>query len=661
MSCARSQVARCSSVVVGAAKVQAVETAREGRDCFGDLRGPARGLGRLGCLRLGRWSRDRDAEPLAEVQPAQLQPVAQAPRAQDVVAVVALDLAEDLVAHQAVGGGAEAQPHLEFDDAAARVLEGDLPLQAVERLEALDRVALDAGPDALAHDAIEIDEHAAPQQPVHLLLARGMALRQAPERSLLVRRVVVHVHGRVRVEAADHEVHGLLEGGLLRGEGDEAVGVEAPEGMEGRRRRLPAGRRPPRVSFRGSRIEDAEQVVDPVVEGERITLEVEEQIVRRRLRENEEPAVGHERPRSRALVDGPLRVEQLPEHRAAVLALDLDPGLLPHARQRRIATAVEPGPQRELERGEAAARANGPRREVHGPLLERAALPARDPGDEAQVVVGAAAIAAGRPPAAHVAMRDGVRVGVQRRVGRQADSPLVGRSQEVRLHAAVVGHVVVDAEHDGLAGAPAERDVKALGLPALDAGQLVDVRADLDDGRRLDVPGELGVGHLVVPGTEGAVRLPWRVIDAKQEVRVTAPGPIEERRLVDDVRPVEHRAERELRGLVEAGPCVRGRAVARDLDDPPATRPEVGQVARLVLEPARLDELDGRVVPDGLRDQAGQGRPLELEAVTAGEEAHQVGRGVDGGTVDELHAVRMLRACGARLSGTPGQGCSACV
>ena len=636
-------------------EVEAVETARQGRHRVGHPRGPARGLGRLGRLRLGRRSRDRDPEPLPEALPAQLQPVAQAPRAQDVVAVVARDLAEDLVTHEAVGGRTEAQPHLELDDAAARVLEGHLPVKAVERLETLDRVALDAGPDALAHDAIEIDEHPAPEEPVHLLLARGVALGQASERGLLVRRVVVHVQGRVGVQAPDHEVDRLLEGGLLRGEGDEAVGVEAPEGMELRRRRPRTAGRPPRVALRGGRVEDAEQVVDPVVERERIALEVEEQVVRRRLREDQESSVGDERPRPRLLVDGPLRVEQLPEHLAAVLALDLDPGLLAHPGQRGIPAAVEPGPQRELERGEAAARADRPRRHVRRPLLERAALPARDPGDEAQVVIGPPAIAAGRPPAAHVAMGDGVRVGVRGRVGRCAGTPLVGRGQEVCLHAAVVGHEVVDAEHDGLAYAPAEGHVEPLWLPALDPGQLVDVRADLDDGRRLDVPGELGVGHLVMPGAEGAVRLPGRVIDAEEEVRVTAPGAVEEGRLVDDVRPVEHGAEGELRGLVEAGPRVRGRAVARDLDNPPAGCPEVGQVALLVLVPARLDELDGRVAPDGLRDQAGQRRPLELEAVPAGEVAHEVGRGVDGSTVDELHAVRMLGAGGARLSGAfPG-------
>ena len=91
---------------------------------------------------------------------------------------------------------------------------------------------------------------------------------------------------------------------------------------------------------------------------------------------------------------------------------------------------------------------------------------------------------------------------------------------------------------------PAEDDVQELRPPPLDRRQLLDVRADLEDGAGLHVAGELGVGDLVVPGAEGARRLARRVVHAEQEVGVAAPGPVEERGLVDDVRAGAHRRDR---------------------------------------------------------------------------------------------------------------------
>ena len=67
--------------------------------------------------------------------------------------------------------------------------------------------------------------------------------------------------------------------------------------------------------------------------------------------------------------------------------------------------------------------------------------------------------------------------------------------------------------------------------------------------------GELGVRDLVVPRAEGAVGLARLVIDAEQEVRVAAPGAVEEGGLVDDVRSAAQRYER----LLGGGPQVRAR------------------------------------------------------------------------------------------------------
>ena len=69
----------------------------------------------------------------------------------------------------------------------------------------------------------------------------------------------------------------------------------------------------------------------------------------------------------------------------------------------------------------------------------------------------------------------------------------------------------------------------------------------------------------------------------------------------------------------------------------PAGRPKVVEVAALVLVAALLDQLDRRVAADRLPDEPGQRGSLQLEAVRAGEEADEVGGGVDGGAVEELH------------------------
>ena len=75
-----------------------------------------------GCERAAGGSRIPSRSPRS--QPPVLEPVAQAPGAHDVVAVVALDPAQDRVADEPLGGGAAAEPGLELDDAAPRVLQG---------------------------------------------------------------------------------------------------------------------------------------------------------------------------------------------------------------------------------------------------------------------------------------------------------------------------------------------------------------------------------------------------------------------------------------------------------------------------------------------------------------------------------------------------------
>ena len=125
-------------------------------------------------------------------------------------------------------------------------------------------------------------------------------------------------------------------------------------------------------------LQDAEQVVHPVVQGERIPLEVQVQVSLARLRQAEEPAEGH-----RLAVLAAVQGEQLPEDPAGVLRRHLDPGLLADAREGLPADVLEGRCHRQLEAGEAAA---GP--DAAG--LERGALAGGGPGDQAQVVVRAA-------------------------------------------------------------------------------------------------------------------------------------------------------------------------------------------------------------------------------------------------------------------------------
>ena len=166
---------------------------------------------------------------------------------------------------------------------AARVAQGHGALEAVEDLEVLDRVPLDARPEALPDDAVEVDEPAGAQQPVDLVLARRVPAHQPLERGRLVGRVVVDVHPGVGLPRRRDQVDDRLEGGPLLGVG------ERPE---------------PAVDGRSGVVErhDAEQVLAPALAGERVALEVEEHVAGRRLREPRQPQARLDRPE---LDDGP--------------------------------------------------------------------------------------------------------------------------------------------------------------------------------------------------------------------------------------------------------------------------------------------------------------------------------------------------------------------
>ena len=118
---------------------------------------------------------------------------------------------------------------------------------------------------------------------------------------------------------------------------------------------------------------------------------------------------------------------------------------------------------------------------------------------------------------------------------------------------------------------------------------------------------------------------------------MAAPRPVEERRLVDDVGAGAHRRLGGRGGLPEPVAIARRRAIALDRHDAPSRGAQVVEVALLVRDAPLRDELDRRVVADGLLDEPGQRRALERQAMRAREEPDEVGRGVDRPAVDQLH------------------------
>ncbi len=291
------------------------------------------------------------------------------------------------------------------------------------------------------------------------------------------------------------------------------VVVDAPERVE-RRDRRSVGSGPARVGLGRPRLEDAEQVVDAVVERERVALEVEEQVARARLGKAEQAPVRH-----RVAVGVAIEWQELPQHLVPVLGLHLDPRLVLDPLERPGADALELRVHRQRQDGEPAAGR-------HLSRLERPALARRSASDQAQVVIRSPLGLAHDDPAADVAVLDRLGVRRDRRIGGWRDiTPQPDGGLEVGPDPAVVRHVVLDPQRVRGTFPAAEHDVEPLRLDALDRRQLVDVRADLQDGRGLDVAGELGVGDLVVPRAKRAVGLTGDMVVPEEEVRVARQVP----------------------------------------------------------------------------------------------------------------------------------------
>ena len=237
----------------------------------------------LPLLRLGDGGPGEVAVVEEKLHTLLFEPIPEAQRRHAVVAVVLPDPREQVVPLAALP---ELEPGLELNDARARIAQVHLAGEPIERLQALDRVALDRRADALPDGPVEIDEDPAAQQLVDLLLAGAVAPRETLHCGRLVGRVVVDVQVRVRFEPVADEVDERLEGAPLGAGGDGAF-LDRPEGVE---RWLPVG-------VRADRLDDAEEVVDAVDllgAEERVALDIEEEVARRRLGQHEQSLVGNQ-------------------------------------------------------------------------------------------------------------------------------------------------------------------------------------------------------------------------------------------------------------------------------------------------------------------------------------------------------------------------------
>ncbi len=167
---------------------------------------------------------------------------------------------------------------------------------------------------------------------------------------------------------------------------------------------------------------------------------------------------------------------------------------------------------------------------------------------------------------------------------------------------------------------------------ALEALDLLGVRAHLEEGGGLHPAGELGVGDLVGPGAE--VRA--RALDLQEEVGVAAPAAVEERGLVDDVGTGPHGGEGLGLGGGERGDGVAGHG---DLDDGPALGDQPFDVLGLVLAAAARQHVEHGVVTLRAVALAAGGGQLELGEVLARGEAGEVARAErERSVIEKVHA-----------------------
>ncbi len=213
------------------------------------------------------------------------------------------------------------------------------------------------------------------------------------------------------------------------------------------------------------------------------------------------------------------------------------------------------------------------------------------------------------------------------------------RVHETVTDASEVRGEIIDTE--AVALAVAEHHVHRPRCRALHARDVFAVEAQLQQEVRLGVARELGVFDLVVPWPAAAGQ---RLVDAAQEIRVPDPRPVEERRLVDDLRACRHRCFGGARRRLELANAFSTARVARpvDGDDVVSVGAQPLEIGRLVLLAQVRKQL--RLLGALVRPGQGAAQRLEVERreVLAGEEVVEIGRGENDRVVEQLQRTRLL-------------------
>ncbi len=517
--------------------------------------------------------------PRKPVRPEPEQPLVERDRRAAVLLVVRADALEQRVLLRL-------EPLLEEDDRLGPAHDLGRALEPVQLLDLLDRVARDAGPQRLPDDAVEVDEQLLPQPVVDLALARRVLAHEAPDRRALVRRVVVDVQVGVDAAARLDPVDEALEGGLL------AVAVEAPDDLVAE---LTAVRRGEACLARVP-VTPPEQILEPARRlVERVALEVEPDVARRRRRKRAEAAVLLVREE----LDAPL---------ARAREVELERGLRADALERLRPDAGD------LRRGRRLAERRQRRDPCGGEPLR---VQPPEPRDEDRVVLGDAPVLAEVAEVADRAVVDRPRP----RLGSGCQrTPVLG----ARLLDRSEQPFPAPAEERDELGRPqrralarAELDVDVLGQPTLDSLELLGVEAELDRVERLRGARELRVDGLVRRLVVGAGHArPTSCVHAHEEVGEPAPRAVREVGLVDDV---SFRAPDGLLGraasLVGVEVLV---VVGLEAQDAEPVRLEPREMRSLVLVPLPHDDLPVRVDDVRPHKLAALNAQLELRQVRAG-------------------------------------------
>jgi hypothetical protein len=84
--------------------------------------------------------------------------------------------------------------------------------RSIEVLNRLNRIAVLADTQTMAHRLIEIDEHPIPEKIVHFVLTRVMTRAQPPDRINLIGSIMIDVHAGILLRPLNHPINESLKG-----------------------------------------------------------------------------------------------------------------------------------------------------------------------------------------------------------------------------------------------------------------------------------------------------------------------------------------------------------------------------------------------------------------------------------------------------------------